>query len=166
MAVDTSVVGKATGAWRVTVERGPVTAFANALHDPNPLYRDRRAAHDAGFADLPAPPTFTFAMGFWGAFTEDQPEDPTGGVNPMHAVMAGLHAQGALVLHGEQEFTYHRPVVVGDVLAGEGRIVDIYEKDTDRATMTFVVIRTDWADAESGAPVVTEQFNLIARLRK
>ncbi|MGZ4677217.1 MAG: MaoC family dehydratase N-terminal domain-containing protein [Acidimicrobiia bacterium] len=166
MPVDRSVVGKPTGAWQVTVERGPVTAFANAVCDPNPLYRDRRAAHDAGFADIPAPPTFTFAMGFWGAFTEHQPEDPTGGVNPMHSVMGALHAEGALVLHGEQEFEYHRPVVVGDVLRGQGTLVDIYEKDTESATMTFVVIRTEWTDAASGAPVVTEQFNLIARKRK
>ena len=166
MAVDSSIIGKPTGAWKITVERGPVTAFANALHDPNPVYRDARAAHDAGFDDLPAPPTFTFAMSFWGAFAEDQPDDPTGGVNPMHGVMGALHAQGALVLHGEQEFTYHRTVQVGDVLVGQGKVMDVYEKDTDAATMTFIVIRTDWTDAESGAPVVTEQFNLIARLRK
>ncbi len=164
--MDTSIIGKPTGAWRVTVERGPVAAFANAVQDPNPVYHDGRAAEAAGFSDVPAPPTFTFAMGFWGAFTEDQPADPTGGVNPMHAAMGALHAQGALVLHGEQEFTYHRPVVVGDVLAGEGRVVDVYEKDSERASMTFIVIRTEWTDAESGDPVVTEQFNLIARQHK
>ena len=164
--MDTTIIGKPTGAWTVTVERGPVTAFANAVADSNPIYRDRRVARDAGFTDLPAPPTFTFAMGFWGAFLEDQPDDPTNGTNPMHAVMSTMHGKGALVLHGEQEFTYHRAVQVGDVLHGEGRVADIYEKDTDAATMTFVVIKTEWTDAESGAPVVTEQFNLIARLRK
>ena len=164
--MDASIIGKPSGAWDVSVERAPVTAFANALHDSNPVYRDARAAHDAGFAGIPAPPTFTFAMGFWGSFAEHQPEDPTGGVNPMHGVMGALHAEGALVLHGEQEFTYHRPVEVGNVLRGEGKVVDIYEKDTDSATMTFIVIRTEWTDAETGAPVVTEQFNLIARNRK
>ena len=164
--MDRSIIGKSTGAWKVTVERGPVSTFAAAVGDMNPIYRDRRAARHAGFDDLPAPPTFTFAAGFWGAFAEDQPEDPTGGTNPMHSVMGALHAQGALVLHGEQEFTYHRTPVVGDVLLGEGEVIDVYEKDTDAATMTFIVIRTVWTDAESGAPVVTEQFNLIARLRK
>ncbi len=52
------------------------------------------------------------------------------------------------------------------ILLGAGEVMDVYEKDTDSATMTFIVIRTVWTDAESGAPVVTEQFNLIARLRK
>jgi acyl dehydratase len=166
MAVDTSVIGKPTGAWKVTVERGPVSQFAGALQDSNRIYRDANAARDAGFGNIPAPPTFTFAMQFWGAFTEDQPPDPTGGANPMHTVMGELFAKGALVLHGEQEFEYHQPVEVGDVLVGEGVIKDAYEKETDSAVMTFIVIQTQWKDADSGDPVVTEQFNLIARLKK
>ena len=166
MAVDTSVIGMPTGAHRVRVERGPVGYFANAVLDDNPIYRDEGAARAAGFDAIPAPPTFTFAMPFWGAFTEEQPPDPTGGANPMHTVMGELFAKGALVLHGEQEFEYHRPVEVGDVLVGEGRIMDAYEKETDTAVMTFIVIQTQWKDAGSGAPVVTEQFNLIARKRK
>src|ERR1700675_3700652 len=139
MTVDTSAIGKATGAWKVTVERGPVSAFAAALQDTNAVYRDVNAARAAGFDHIPAPPTFTFAMSFWGAFTEDQPPDPTGGQNPMHRGMGAPFAQGALVLHGEQEFAYHHPIEVGDVLVGEGRIKDLYEKETDAAHMTFVV---------------------------
>jgi acyl dehydratase len=166
MAVDTSVIGKPTGAWKVTVERGPVSAFAAAVKDENRVYRDPRAAKDAGFGNIVASPTFTFGMQFWGAFAEDQPPDPTGGQNPMHKIMGELFGQGALVLHGEQEFEYHRPIEVGDVLVGEGTLVDIYEKDTDSAHMTFVVIKTEWKDADSGAPVVTEAFNLIARKKK
>ena len=150
----------------MTVERGPVSQFASALQDSNRIYRDANAAREAGFDNIPAPPTFTFAMQFWGAFTEDQPPDPTGGANPMHTVMGELFAKGALVLHGEQEFEYHQPVEVGDVLVGEGVIKDAYEKETDSAVMTFIVIQTQWKDAGSGDPVVTEQFNLIARLKK
>jgi hydroxyacyl-ACP dehydratase HTD2-like protein with hotdog domain len=67
------------------------------------------------------------------------------------------------VLHGEQEFEYHRPIVVGDVVIGEGRIVDIYEKESKSRTMTFVVTETVWRDEKNGEPVVTERFNLIHR---
>lgn len=155
MTVDTSVVGAKTGAWRVTVERAPVANFARVLGDTSPV-----------LAGTPAPPTFSFVMAYWGAYPEDQPPDPTGGTNPMHKIMGELHAKGALVLHGEQEFVYHRPIVSGDVLDGEQAITDMYEKDTDAATMTFVVMETNWTDATSGEPVVTERFNLIARLRK
>ena len=158
MTVDSSVIGARTGAWRVTVERAPIANFARVLGDTNPV-----------LPDTPAPPTFSFVMAYWGAYPEDQPPDPTastGGTNPMHRIMGELHSKGALVLHGEQEFVYHRPIVSGDVLDGEQSITDMYEKETDAATMTFVVMETRWNDAKSGEPVVTERFNLIARLRK
>ena len=155
MSIDTSVIGAKTGAWRVTVERAPVVNFARVLGDTNTV-----------LAHTPAPPTFSFVMAYWGAFAEDQPPDPTAGTNPMHRIMGELHAKGALVLHGEQEFVYHRPIVSGDVLDGEQAITDMYEKETEVATMTFVVMETRWIDARNGAPVVTERFNLIARLRK
>jgi N-terminal half of MaoC dehydratase len=155
MSVDASVIGAKTGAWRVTVERAPVANFARVLGDSTPVR-----------ADTPAPPTFSFVMAHWGAYPDDQPADPTGGTNPMHRIMGELHGKGALVLHGEQEFEYHRHIVSGDVLDGEQSITDMYEKDTDSATMTFVVMETRWTDARSNEPVVTERFNLIARLRK
>jgi len=163
MTVDTSVIGKPTGAYKVTVERGPVANFATAVLDENDVYQSPDTAKAAGFDAIPAPPTFSFAMQFWGKFDEDQPPDPTGGANPMHKVMGELFGQGGLVLHGEQEFEYHRPLVVGDVLVGEGRITDMYEKESKGKTMTFLVTETVWRDEKSNDPVVTERFNLIHR---
>lgn len=163
MAVDTSVVGKPTGAYKVRVERGPVSNFAGAVLDENPIYRDPTAAKGAGFDNIPAPPTFTFAMQHWGKFDEEQPEDPTGGENPMHKIMGQLFSKGGLVLHGEQEFEYHRPVEVGDVLVGDGEVKDVYEKESKGKTMTFIVIETVWRDEATNEPVVTEKFNLIHR---
>jgi acyl dehydratase len=163
MPVDTSYIGKPTGAHSVTVERGPVSNFARALKDENPVYHDPAAARAAGFDDIPAPPTWSFAMQFWGRFPEQQPDDPTGGENPMHKVMSELFAKGGMVLHGEQEFEYHRPIVVGETLLGEGRIVDMYEKESKGRTMTFIVTETVWRDEKSGEPAVTDRFNLIHR---
>ncbi len=166
MAVDTSIVGKSTGAYKVRVERGPVSYFAAAVQDDNPIYRDPKAAADAGFDAIPAPPTFSFAMQHMGRFDEEQPPDPTGGQNPMHSVMGDLFSKGALILHGEQEFTYHRPIQVGDTLVGEGKILDVYEKESSSSVMTFVVVETAWRDETSNQPVVTERFNLIGRTKK
>lgn len=163
MAVDASAIGKPTGAYRVTVERGPLSNFAAALKDDNPVYRDLAAARAAGFESIPAAPTWSFAMQFWGKFAEDQPPDPTGGTNPMHEVMSKLFSKSGLVLHGEQEFEFHRPIVAGDVLLGEGRITDIYEKESKGRTMTFVVTETVWRHERSNEPAVTERFNLIHR---
>jgi acyl dehydratase len=163
MAVDSSVIGKPTGAYKVTVERGPVANFAHAVLDENPVYETPEAAKAVGFDAIPAPPTFSFAMQHWGKFAEIQPSDPTGGENPMHKVMGELFAKGGLVLHGEQEFEYHRPLVVGDTLVGEGRITDVYEKESKGKTMTFIVMETAWRDEKTSEPVVTERFNLIHR---
>jgi len=159
MSVDTSVIGRRTGAWRVALDRSVLANFAAAVRDRGDVYRR---------AGAPAPPTFTFAAPYWSRLsTDEQPADPTeGGGNPMHAIMGQLHAQGALVLHCEQEFVYHRTPVAGDVLDGVQTITDIYEKASERAHMTFVVMETQWNDARDGSPVVTERFNLIARLKR
>ena len=159
MPVDTSVIGRQTGAWRVALDRSVLANFAAAVGDSSAAYlRD----------DAPAPPTFSFAAPYWSRLsTGDQPADPTvGGGNPMHTIMGELHAQGALVLHGEQEFVYHRTPVAGDVLDGVQTITDIYEKSSGTADMTFIVMETQWNDVRDGSPVVTERFNLIARLKK
>jgi len=168
MTVDTSVIGKQTGAWRVVLDRTVLANFAKSVGDSSPVYRRGEAAEAAGLAGVPAPPTFTFAAPFWGAYRADeQPADPTkGGGNPMHSIMGDLFARGALVLHGEQEFVYHRTPVSGDVLDGVQSITDIYEKETGSAHMTFVVMETVWSDADTSEPVVTERFNLIDRLKK
>ena len=44
------------------VERGAIRRFADAVGDPNPLYRDPDAARDAGYADVIAPPTYLRAL--------------------------------------------------------------------------------------------------------
>lgn len=159
----TDYIGMPTGAGRITVERAPVTAFADSVLDDKDLYRNAETARTAGFDNIPAPPTYMFsAAENYGKFAEEQPEDPTGGRNPMAEVMGGLMAKGGLILHGEQAFEYHRPVVVGEKLNHRGIVKDVYTKPTGEKTMTFMVIENSFTD-DSGAPVVTATMNLIHR---
>jgi hypothetical protein len=155
------IIGKSTGGARVVVERGPVGHFADAVLSTSPIYRNRETAQAAGFEDIPAPPTWPFAMEFSGRFEEIQPGDPP--ANPLMGVMASLMSKGGLILHGEQEFIYHRPVVVGDVLVSQGRVADAYQKESKGKMMTFIVTETEWRDDRTGDPVVTTRFNLIHR---
>lgn len=167
MAVDTSLVGLVCDRKVVTVERGPVAVFADAVKDRNPVYRDRRVAIEAGFRDIPVPPTFPFAMGFWGTHRELQEQLEPVTSNPVWDVMAQLGA--GLILHGEEEFEYHRPVVVGDVLYGEDVLSELYEKETDRYVMTFIGTTTRWVDYATGSPgdpAVTTRFSLIHRAQR
>jgi acyl dehydratase len=158
------VVGLPTGAATIHVERGPVSRFAKAVTDKNPVYQDLAAAREAGFDGIPVPPTFTFsAASHWGLFPEDQPEDPTGGRgSPLGKLMGEMMRSGGIVLHGEQEFIYHKPLQVGETLHQEGKIVDLYSKESKGKTMTFLVMETVFKD-DAGDPVVTERFNLIHR---
>jgi peroxisomal enoyl-CoA hydratase 2 len=162
VAVDSSVIGKPTMKCRVVVERGPVAEFARAVTDEGAVYHDRGAARAAGFADIPVPPTFAFSgLQFWGCFADEQPEAPPD--NPLGEVMGGLLSKGGLILHGEQEFEYHRPLVVGDVLVGEGKVLDVYEKESKGRTMTFLVTEDVYRDEQTGEPVLTSRMNVIHR---
>ena len=156
------VIGKPTGKAKVVVERAPVQHFADAVLSTSPIYHSPEAAKQAGFGAIPAPPTFPFAMEFAGKFDEIQPSD--GAVaNPLGEAVGPLMVKGGLILHGEQEFIYHRPVQVGDVLVSEGKITDAYQKESKGRTMTFIVQETNWSDEKSGELVVTTRFNLIHR---
>jgi hypothetical protein len=158
-----TIIGKPTGTTVVTVERGQLALFANAVKDDSPVYRDPRSAGAAGLAGIPAPPTYPFVMENFGAYPELQPTDaPTG--NPMAEVLGPLMANGGLILHGEQEFTYLRPVLAGDVLVGEGKVADAYRKESKGKTMTFVVVETAWTDQATGEPVCTSRMNIIHRV--
>jgi hypothetical protein len=157
-----SVIGQSIGNSKVVVERGPVQHFADALLSSSPIYHDPAAAQAAGFGNIPAPPTWPFAMEFSGRFAELQPSgEPQG--DAMIKVMGPLMAKGGLILHGEQEFLYERAIEVGDVLSGEGTITDAYQKESKGRTMTFIVSETKWTDDKTGELVATSRVNLIHR---
>jgi acyl dehydratase len=64
----------------------------------------------------------------------------------------------ALVVHGEQEYEWHRPVRVGDKLKATPRIADIYARGPNE----FLVIEAEIRD-ESGETVVVARSTLLSR---
>jgi acyl dehydratase len=145
----------------ITIERGPISVFAEAVKDANPVYQSLDAASGAGFGNLPIPPTFPFAMVNWGRFREQQPQG-WDSLGPMAEVFGALMRNGGLILHGEQEFLYHGPVVAGDVLTMTGRIKDIYTKVSGEKTMTFVVSEQDYRN-QRGELVLTQVSTILHR---
>lgn len=146
MALD-ELKGTELGSQTITIEQGPVRAFATAVKDDPARYTGEGAA---------TPPTWPFVMSYWGSMG-------TGGAAGLP--IDKLRGPGRMILHGEQEFEYHRSPRVGETLTGTSRISDVYEKDTSSATMEFYVRETSWSD-QSGAPVVDERFTLIVRAKK
>jgi hypothetical protein len=144
MAAKTELKGTELGRQRVRIERGPVRVFARAVTADDPVYDGDGA---------PVPPTFPFAWAHWGAL-----DGAVGGLP-----IGDLRGAGRMILHGEQEFEYHRWPRVGDVLEGTGRVSDVYEKQTSSALMEFYVVETSWRDAETAEPVLDARFTLIVR---
>jgi acyl dehydratase len=107
----------------ILIERGRLRFFAEATGDARAVYSSAAAARAAGFSDLPAPPTFLFAA-----------ELDSGASDQL---LAALNIPIAKLLHGEQGFTYHRAVCVGDTVTVRSIISDIYEKKN--GALEFVV---------------------------
>ena len=142
---------------RVRVDHAPVAVFARAVKDSSPLYRSEAAARAAGFDRVPVPPTFTFVMSDSGAYPDLQPE---GGTGSMYAAATGggsAFARDGLFLHGEQHFTFHRQVSVGDVLEGRLRTSKPVPRTARRGPMEVTWFQTRWTDLD-GTPVVDEQI--------
>ena len=105
------------------IERSRLQFFAKAIGETDPVYTDPAAARDAGYADLPAPPTFLFAA-----------ELDSGA---SMALIEALQIPIAKLLHGEQGFTYHRPACAGDTVTVRSQVTDIYDKKN--GALEFVV---------------------------
>ena len=135
---------------RFPVEAGHVLAFTRALG----------AADPAGGPGEATPPTFAIASA---QFDPDYPLRPRPGA-PWHGsgAGAGLVTEGASGLHAEQHFVYHRPVRVGDVLAGTSRPGQEWEKQGRSGRLRFREQITEFRD-EAGELVVTARSVSVRR---
>jgi peroxisomal enoyl-CoA hydratase 2 len=174
------MIGRMYGREVVSIERAPVSNFAWVLQSHDEIYRDPRKALSAGFAGIPVPPTYPFAMFHWGDFPELRDANCISPVppNPLGEVMEQLGYVGlamaevieqlgpGVCLHAEQEIDYCRPVIVGDVLVGETSVIDIYQRDSRGVALTFVVVESAWTDAITSEPVLTMRFTGVHRPSK
>lgn len=127
-----------------TVSAAKIGEFARATGATSPLHTDPEAARAAGHADVVAPPTFLVSLA---QETEAQYiEDPEAGID------------FSRVVHGEEGFTLHRPVVAGD------RLVPTLTVESVRAAggNAMVATRVDLAD-EAGAEVASVRSMLVLR---
>lgn len=61
------------------------------------------------------------------------------------------------LVHGSQEYEFHRPVRVGDVLDCTPRIDDL----RSRGTMDLLTLETRCVDARTGEPVLTSRSTIV-----
>ncbi|SRR6266508_2248925 len=144
MPLNQSLKGKEYDEVEFTVERDLVSQFARAIGEDNPIFLDPEAAKAAGFPEQVAPPTFPTTM-----------QIRTSGAA---VVDPDLGLDYTRVVHGEQQFEIHRPLVVGDVLKAIPRIADIYARGPNE----FLVIEAEIRDAK-GEVVCVSRSTLLSR---
>ena len=145
---------------RVLIEQGPVAQFADVLGNTDPIHRSAAAGRARGFAGSPVPPTYPFVMWQWGAHPDLQP-DEDGDLANLAAVSDALRADGGMMLHGEQEFRYHRPLVVGETVELRAVVTDVSEKTRkDGRTMRMATIETE-VRGSAGDLALTQTTTLI-----
>ena len=125
--MDAGAAGKTFPSYEFYVERGKIREFADAIGDPNPIYRDPDYSAEMGFAGILAPPTLLRTFLY----------------EPKAASEALKVKDWSYIVHGEQEFEYFAPIVAGDVLTAQERIAGITEKESRRAgKLQIAVIET------------------------
>lgn len=134
--------GRAGPATAETIDTHRVLGFLEAIGSAATFYRDDEAAARAGFPCRPAPLTFPVAL---------HPAPPEGLTMPV---------QGWL--HGEQRFTYVRPLWVGETVTVQTRLDDVRERRLGGQRAVYLTWVTTVAD-RAGVPVVEARALVLRR---
>lgn len=145
MALDSGYVGRSFPPTEPhAVGREKIREFAQAIGANDAVYIDPASATTLGYPDLIAPPTFPIVV--TAPTMRQLIDDP------------GLGLDFSRVVHGDQRFTYARPVHAGDVLTCVCTVAEI----TERGGHGFLTTRTEITDA-AGDLVVTATAKLVVR---
>ena len=126
------------------VGREKVREFARAVLATAALHHDPEAARAAGFADVVAPPTFPIVVAE--ATLQQLLAEPDAGID------------FSRVVHGDQRFSYSRPIVAGDELTATLRVTSIKTLGGN----SMITSETSMVDA-AGSHVVTSTSTLVVR---
>ena len=126
------------------VGREKVREFARAVYATSAINHDPEAARAAGYADVVAPPTFPVVV--QEATLAQLLAEPDGGID------------FSLVVHGEQRFSYTRPIVAGDELTATLSVTSIKTLGGN----AMITAESTIVDG-SGAHVVTAVSTLVVR---
>ncbi|MFB5281756.1 MaoC family dehydratase N-terminal domain-containing protein [Peribacillus sp. Hz7] len=143
MDLDKSMIGLTGSPFVFEVEKRHIRQFAEAIGDRNPLYVDEEYAANSSYGGIIAPPTFPIAIS---AEAGDLP----------------IQLDERRMLHGEQEFIYHRPIRPGDRLNCQTKVTDLYEREGKSGMMQFLVLDTEITDTV-GKLVAISRTNIIYR---
>jgi acyl dehydratase len=144
VAIKTEAVGKTYPPVEYVVGTEKIREYTAATFDDNPLSNDEDAAKAAGYAGLVAPPMF--AVVFSSKAAVPAMFDPE------------VEMNFAMMVHGAQDFTFHKPVVAGDRITTTGSVKSIEAK----GGKGFYVYTTE-SENQNGELVVSADWTCIVR---
>ncbi|MFC8597908.1 MULTISPECIES: FAS1-like dehydratase domain-containing protein [unclassified Isoptericola] len=135
-----------------SVGREKLREFASAVGALDPAHHDLVAARGLGYPDLVAPPTFAVVVA---QRAEGQyVQDPEAGID------------FSRVVHADEKFVHHRPIVAGDELVTVLHVDSV----TERAGIAMVTTRCeifaisgDGSEDATREPVATVSSSLVIR---
>ena len=145
MGINPDLVGRIYPAGQsYQVGREKIREFATAVKVTSPAHFDVEAARKLGFNDVVAPPTFAIII----AQRADAQliADPANGID------------FSRVVHADQRFTHHRPIVAGDELLAELYVDQVREMGAGAMITTRAEITT-----VSGDKIATTTSSLLVR---
>lgn len=145
MSVNSEYAGRTmppAGPFEVSAEL--IAQFADAVGARDPIHTDAEQARAAGYPDVVAPATM--AVRFEQQAQAAYVADPQAGVD------------FSRVVHGEQSFTHHRPIVAGDRIMATTTVASI----RGAGGHTMVTMTTELVDTEA-EPVCTASSTIVIR---
>ncbi len=137
-------IGKEYAPFSIIVDAARIAAFADAIGETSPVYREEVAARAAGYPAIPAPLTFCFSL----MMDAEQ----------SFLVHGDMDIPIPKTVHGEQWFNYHAAMFAGDTITGRQKIADMFEKKG--GALQFIVTETQM-DNQHGARVCDLKTSIV-----
>ena len=148
----TSLLGQVSPPAILKVEAGAIARYADAIDDPNPLYRNVEYAKKSSYGDIISPP------GFFGWPTQG------GGLETgaaMAKVLGAVFESGMMrILDGGVELDFYIPIRAGDTLVVYGQFVDARERTGKSGKMLFLTMEQTYLN-QNGDMVAKSRATLI-----
>jgi acyl dehydratase len=145
-----SIQGKRLAEFYYLVERAKIRELAEAIGDPNPIYRESGEAQAEGYPEIIAPPTFGTAINLWGGLGFSE-------------ICNQLGANPIRVLHAEQDYEYFEPVYAGEALQCTMTVAGFQVKEGRAGEMHRAVLETI-AFNQKGLKVLVGRSTILEKL--
>jgi len=124
---DRKLIGRESEVIVNTVEKGAIQKFTESIGEQNPLFYDEEYARGTRYGGIIAPPTFCRTFNF--------------------GEIPGLDRHRKFMVHGEQKYTYFKPLRPGDIVYCKSCLTDIQEKEGKSGRMVFIELEQEGRDA-------------------